>query len=167
MIIQEAWRLTFAPWCRDWVRLWESLLAPGEEGARETKKCIKKGKKKWRRRGGIKRFTNLRAKWDGNGKRDREIGKGEGRGRKWVRGGEGLREEGEASRRTKWDQIFFGNLRVPAAGAGAISLKQGQTRMSLVPEPQVNLPQFHMINPDNCVLIASMVDGIQFSGPDS
>jgi len=37
--------------------------------------------------------------------------------------------------------------------------------MSLVPEPQVNLPQFHMINPDNCVLIASMVDGIQFSGP--
>lgn len=74
---------------------------------------------------------------------------------------------GEASRRTKWDQIFFGNLRVPAAGAGAISLKQGQTRMSLVPEPQVNLPQFHMINPDNCVLIASMVDGIQFSGPDS
>lgn len=37
--------------------------------------------------------------------------------------------------------------------------------MSLVPEPQVNLPQFHMINPDNCVLIASELDGIQFSGP--
>lgn len=41
---------------------------------------------------------------------------------------------------------------------------RGQTPMSLVPEPQVNLPPFHMINPDNWVLIASMVDGIQFSG---
>ncbi len=39
--------------------------------------------------------------------------------------------------------------------------------MSLVPKPQVNLLLFHMINPDNCVLIASMVDGIQFSGQDS
>lgn len=45
--------------------------------------------------------------------------------------------------------------------------KAGQTRMSLVPKPQVNLPLFHMINPDNCVLIASMVDGIQFSDQDS
>lgn len=79
----------------------------------------------------------------------------------------GSRAVGAVIEEAKWDQIFFGNLRVPAAGAGAISLKQGQTRMSLVPEPQVNLPQFHMINPDNCVLIASMVDGIQFSGPDS
>lgn len=32
-----------------------SPLSPGEEGARETKP---------------ERFTNLRAKWDGNGKRD-------------------------------------------------------------------------------------------------
>lgn len=39
--------------------------------------------------------------------------------------------------------------------------------MSLAGEPQVNLPRFHMINPDNCVLIASVLAGIPFSGPDS
>lgn len=51
-----------------------------------------------------------------------------------------------------------------AAGAAA---SVGPGWMSLAGEPQVNLPRFHMINPDNCVLIASALAGIPFSGPDS
>lgn len=43
--------------------------------------------------------------------------------------------------------------------------KAAQTRMSLVLKPQVNLPLFHMIKPDNCVLIANVVGEIQFLGP--
>lgn len=43
--------------------------------------------------------------------------------------------------------------------------KAAQTRMSLVLKPQVNLPQFHMIKSDNCVLIANVVGEIQFLGP--
>lgn len=54
---------------------------------------------------------------------------------------------------------------VPGAAGAAAAVGPGW--MSLAGEPQVNLPRFHMINPDNCALIASVLAGIPFSGPDS
>lgn len=71
---------------------------------RQDKKVREKQKKKKEeQRRKPERFTNLRAKWDGNGMRDREIGKGEGwrrlereevGEREGLRGGGGRRRGG-------------------------------------------------------------------------
>lgn len=85
---QEGWRLTFSP--SPWLGACDSPVvgvpvSPGE-GVRETKKEEQMRKPE--------RLTTLRVKWDGNGKRDRAIGKGGReaaaikRGRSWGGGAE-------------------------------------------------------------------------------
>ena len=85
---------------------------------------------------------------------------GRGDGGRWEGGREGGGEgEGGGGNETKFSlAISLFLLQV----LGHFT-KAGQTRMSLVPEPQVNSTLFHMINPDNCVLIVSEVDGIPAS----
>lgn len=39
--------------------------------------------------------------------------------------------------------------------------------MSLAPEPQVESPQFHMADSDNCVLMVSVLRGAHFHRPRS
>lgn len=61
--------------------------------------------------------------------------------------------------------FFFPAICVCCTSGAAAMVGPGW--MSLASEPQVNLLWFHMINSDNCVLIASTLTGIPFSGPDS